>query len=539
MASRYLSRQVLGSLSHLPTWFFIIGYPCFWMELYVLKAPQGVTSPVAWVLFILVAVGVIAAWFKESGKESLLLHFWSSIQLNEKFLWLLAFLLAGIILFIVVLAGLQPIHLMQESDCMQYHYTLPRQHLILGSFTHIPWAADDLFLLPIDFALSPFWFFTILPNKLPQLIILFGLLGVLTRLVLALSGPNRSWTGIVVVLAFLGSHGLGIQMGTGMLDLTVVYLFFASLDSFRKGMWWMGSIEFSFFLWSKPLMPLQVLFVTLLLMILWKMARRFKWDIVNEFSFSLNRRVVFLLIILSVFIAGPFIAKSIHYAATPFFPWALGMMGDGASIKANPQAWDSLNRASSMWMDNVKDAYGHGRNLIAFIKHGWLLAVPEKGVNNAFDYPLGLGYLLFLGPFLFFFMKDLLQRRSHVSSFLVIVLWGLWWFSSQQARFLYIPLVLIFIFTTVRFVRVSKIFISCLIVALALELVSMWGAHKRDFLQPSYEVLRKEDKRLLEINRIYIQYCKKGYVYWPKHDVAYAQFPVKVIKENLPHTITF
>ena len=62
------------------------------------------------------------------------------------------------ILLIIVLASVEPIHLMQEADCMNYHYGLPRQHLILGSFGHISWAADDLFLLPVDFSLSPFWF---------------------------------------------------------------------------------------------------------------------------------------------------------------------------------------------------------------------------------------------------------------------------------------------------------------------------------------------------------------------------------------------
>jgi len=45
----------------------------------------------------------------------------------------------------------------------------------------------------------------------------------------------------------------------------------------------------------------------------------------------------------------------------------------------------------------MKDAYGLKRSLPGFVKHFWLVAVPEQGVNNRFDYPLGLIYLLCLG----------------------------------------------------------------------------------------------------------------------------------------------
>ncbi|MBF0489607.1 MAG: hypothetical protein HQL15_03180 [Candidatus Omnitrophica bacterium] len=494
----------------------------------------------AWVLFLFVFVSILGqSWGVFKAGWSQLRSFGLSLGLFEKFLWLSGFILVGVILIIIILAGMQPIHLTQETDCMQYHYALPRQHLILGSFAHIPWAADDLFLLPLDFSLSPFWFATEFPNKIPQLIVMFGLIAVLIRLAFSLRGAIRYGNLILIVFAVLGSRGLGIQMGTGMLDLVVAYLFFASLDSFRQGQWGMGAVEFTFFFWSKPLLPLQVLFVLLLLGMALVMARYFKWPMIEEFKIQHWQKGLCLFVVLSVFVAGPFIMKSIYYAATPLFPIEPGMLGNKAAIQSNPQAWMSLQKASFIWMHGVKDNYGHGRGIIAFIKHWWLLAVPEKGVNNSFDYPMGLSYLLFIGPFLFYLVRDFMGRKVSVGSWVVIFLWMLWWLSTQQARFLYIPILMVFLLVSVRLAKPSRSLLIGLMVALLMQVVSLLGAHRKDIFHPSWDVLREQDRRLVEMSRAYQRDSKKGYIDCPSHEVAYAQFPVRVIKENLPHTILF
>ena len=90
---------------------------------------------------------------------------------------ILAGLLSVLILVVGLYASLLPPHLMQESDALNYHYTIVRQHLILQSFKHIAWSHTDLFLLPINFALAPFWFESVLPNKLPQFLFFLGLNG--------------------------------------------------------------------------------------------------------------------------------------------------------------------------------------------------------------------------------------------------------------------------------------------------------------------------------------------------------------------------
>ena len=532
--------KITTPLSHLPTWFFIIGYPLFWLQLYTHSANYGVTSSVGWVLFggvallcLSVAVGGGQNYFKR------LIVFWSSLERIEKFFWSAGFAISLFIIGIVVLASLKPIHLIQESDCLRYHYALPRQHLILGSFAHIPWAADDLFLLPMDFALAPFWFATALPNKIPQLIIFLGLISMAVRLTSALATERRPWAGPLAALVILGTHGFGIQMGTGMLDLAIVYLFLASLDSLRLGNWFLAGVEFTFFFWSKPLMPLEVLITIGVWAFCLALARRSHWQIIDTFILKHGGRALGLFIALSVVVAGPFIVKSIYYAATPFFPLAPGFMGTWANIKIHPQSWHSLQQASQLWMEGTKNSYGHGRDLLSFVKHWWLLGVPEKGVNNSFDYPLGLPYLLLIGPFLFFLIKDIVQRKFSPLSVLAAVIWALWWFTAQQSRFLYVPLLIVFMVTIARLEKISRGLFLCLLISLCLEALSLWGAHKSDMGRWGVDDLRSQDKQLLELNHRYLEHSLPNYIDWPSHDVAYAQFPVMVRKENLPHTILF
>ena len=540
MALRNSLHKFLGHPSHFPTWFFIFGYPIFWLELYVFKARQGIVSPLAWTLFIFVAVVLLWHWLKEPKLWIVNLgKFWSSLDLIEKLLLAVGLILTIGILIIVVLAGFLPIHLIQESDCMQYHYALPRQHLILGSFAHIPWAADDLFLLPIDFALAPFWFVTIFLNKIPQLIICFGLLLILLRLILSMNSSANHWVAIIFIFALLGSHGLSVQMGTGMLDLTIAYLFFAALDSLRRGLWLFAAVEFTFFIWSKPLMPLQIACVGVFLVCILLLARYFKWQIFIDMNIKYWQQSLIAFILLSFFVAGPFIMKSMDYTATPLFPLAPGIMGTVAKIHNNPLAWDSLQQASDFWINRVKNSYGHGRDFIALLKQWWLLAVPEKNVNNTFDYPLGLPYLLFIIPFIVGFVKDFLVKKIYFLNLFSITMWVMWWFSTQQARFLYIPLLIVFMVSITRYVRISKILLFCLIIALSLEIISLWGSHKRDLFRSSQEVLRPEDKQLIKISQSYLNNHLNGYMEYWKHDVAYAQFPVRVTKEQLPHTIKF
>src|SRR5689334_15466081 len=60
------SLDKITPLSHLPTWFFIIGYPLFWLQLYTHTASDGITWPLAWVLFggIIVIFTIVPAYHR-------------------------------------------------------------------------------------------------------------------------------------------------------------------------------------------------------------------------------------------------------------------------------------------------------------------------------------------------------------------------------------------------------------------------------------------------------------------------------------------
>lgn len=516
-------------LSHLPTWFFIIGYPVFWLEMGSPHARTGMTSRSAWILFAAVAALALRQGLKMPRPGRIIWSFWNSNPRPSQFLWASGAAVSAVILIVAALAAGQPIHLMQETDCMHYHYSLPRQHLILGSLAHIPWSGYDLFVLPVDFALAPFWFATGLPNKLPQFLIMLGLIAVGARLTAALAGPSKPWAPAVFVLAFCGTHGFGIQMGTGMLDLTLAYLFFAAIDSLRTGRWVMAAIEFAFFFWAKPFLPLLMILGALLLALLWLAARSLRFEATDGLNMLPWRLAVFTFCLLSVPVAGPFIAKSLHYTATPLFPFVPGIIGH-APGSADPAAWRFVEEFSRFCTGEIRNGYGHGRDIISFFRFLWLAAVPEKGVNNSFDYPLGLTYLLFAGPFVWYTVKQALRRRFSWPGFFVLILFALWWPSSQQSRFLFIPILIMFGLAISRLARTGHVLLLCLTAALFMNAISIYNAHKRDLGRPAVDVLRPQDRALLEMSRAK-DLPSADFLTWPSEEVAYAQFPVQVEKE--------
>lgn len=257
-------RAIRFPLSHLPTFLLVIGYPIYWLELYVFRAGHGKTTPLAW---IIVSVFALIVFFRNyplliAGTRSFRSRF-SQELLLVKLLLISMGIAGGVILLCAFYASLLPPHLVQEFDALNYHITLPRQHLLWGSFGHIPWSTADLFLLPIDLALAPYWLATSLPNKLPQFFFVLGLLCVCGRIAWRFSG-GKIWPSVLLVLAVLGSHNIGIQVGTAMLDIVICYLFLAALDSFLSRAIWLGVVELSFYVWSKPLVPVQF-FVTLII----------------------------------------------------------------------------------------------------------------------------------------------------------------------------------------------------------------------------------------------------------------------------------
>src|SRR3989338_3382924 len=261
-------------LFHAPTLLLAIGFFFYWIELYGLRVPGGRTTAAATIAFCLILFAVLikdykslASRLKPLGGDFARLDFFNKISLGA------GFLIALIILGVGLNASLLPPHLIQEFDTLNYHLTLPRQHLILGSFQHIPWATADLYFLPIDFALAPYWLATALPNKLPQFLFFTVLVFVSMNLVRILSNRNML-SSFLIVLVILGSHNVGIQLGIAMLDVVICYLLVAALDSFLNGKLFLCAIESAFYFWSKSFIPLQICLVVFVLLGLYMVYRK-------------------------------------------------------------------------------------------------------------------------------------------------------------------------------------------------------------------------------------------------------------------------
>lgn len=223
--------------------------------------------------------------------------------------------------------------------------------------------------------------------------------------------------------------------------------------------------------------------------------------------------------------AGPFIVKSSYYARTPLFPFAVGLFPVNSSIDMGSPLWQSL-AAHAQQAVETKDHYGQGRSFLDFLKHLWLIAVPEKGVNNRYDYPVGLMYLLCLGPFISIFFSSLKQKRFSILPWFLIAYWFSWWLGSHQSRFLFVPIVLMITLVFSRKQFLSKTFQLCILISVILVGVSIVRAHKADWAKQWKDILRSRDRDLLELSLT----AKEGQsIQLDCFDVAFAGFPVEVV----------
>ncbi|VAX35693.1 hypothetical protein MNBD_UNCLBAC01-501 [hydrothermal vent metagenome] len=526
-------------ISHLPTLMLLIGYPVFWLEMYVIRKGYGQTTGLAAGLFILVSLCVV--YYKQQGILKKIGHFVQGVKVFDfvsKLFFGTAGMISLVILACVLYASLLPPHLIQESDALNYHITLPRQHLILESFQHIPWSTADLYLLPVNFALAPFWLVTELPNKFPQFLFLVGLVFVSVRLVDFLSQGNFL-AKVLAVFVVLGSHIVGIQMGTAMLDIALCYLFMASIDSLLHKKVFLATIEFTFYFWAKSFFPIQMILIGMglgtfylifkkcgLLSVGWNANRMFSRKDRMEYKKSF-RKVIFYFGILSIFIGGPFVVKSLSVTGTPLYPFGVGML--------NVRQMDKGSLAEQSLLENTEkvlatsEQYAPGRSLKDFIRHLWLIAVPEKGVNNRYDYPVGLVYLLCIGPFIWVLASSVRNRQFLIIPWLIVFFWGVWWMGSHQSRFLLIPILLMGIIILSQKIFQTKVFFGCVILSLALTSLSVFRAHRLDFGKSARDVLREKDKKLLEMSQT-VDRSKK--IQLSFFDAAFADFAVDVRNVN-------
>ena len=434
-------------LYHLPTLALLIGYSVYWLELLFISPGQ---PEVSWTASILLCITILHALYGVSWKQGWadwkewLLRKQANQDWQALATYVACLLPVVVILCSAVLAYSRPPHLAQEYDAVNYHFSLPRQHLLWSTFAHLPWSTADLFPLPLQFAMASYALVTSAPNKMAFLLPAIGLVFLCYRL--ATSEAGRL-SGLLVVGLLVGSHGVATQFGMAMFDLTIAYLAVAALDSWRcRRPVWVG-IEVAFLCSAKSWFLILVLGAIAATVLCVKAAERRGWDfgLVRRSRLpNLSHREVRIAVISAgiglLLIGGPFFAKATYYAGTPLYPLESCTFSGSLCEGDNP----SVNESASALL-LIRDAYGDGRGIFSFIRHLWTLSVPAEGVMNAFDYPLGLPYLLSFPVFIVSFIGGLRKRKLNVAGVLGVILYGAWWFGSQQTRFLYPAITMIFL----------------------------------------------------------------------------------------------
>ena len=513
----------------------VVGYIVFWIELFFFDTSSGSTSWLAWISFFLLSA-IICIRSRDSFFQSFryLSKTFKERSRFEKIVIVCGCFLSLIILLITLKASFLPPHFPQEYDTINYHITIPRQHLIANSFSHLSWSTADLYFLPIDFSLSPYWLATELPNKIPQIFFAIGLIGILANLIKIFSKNNEASI-FFIIFAILGSHNISIQLGTAMLDIVICYLFFAAVHSFLKKNYMLCSMELAFYFWSKSFFPIMIMLVItgilILIFLLKKIGFKIKPLFFNEPEKNTGyffHRVFIVFLAMSMVVGVPFIAKSIKYTGSPLFPFFVGKINLNKQIDVDSQHWLSIKEKAGQCL-KTKDQYGSGRSPIEFLKHLWLIAVPEKGVNNRYDYPIGLTYLLCLWPFLYLFFESIKRKQINILLWFITIYWVLWWFGSQQTRFLYVPIIAMFIAVISQKRFLTNIFCVGILISLLLVSISVFRAHKNDFGKNRYEVLRSKDKELLEMSK-YVDRTRPVSLNF--EDAAFADFLIKATNHH-------
>jgi len=85
----------------------------------------------------------------------------------------------------------------------------------------------------------------------------------------------------------------------------------------------------------------------------------------------------------------------------------------------------------------------------------------------------------------------------------------------------------------------SRVLLGAVIAALLLTTISVTRAHRPDWGKGRTQVLRPNDKAMLEVDREYLRAGRNDRLYLENSEICYAQFPVRVTREKLPLLFQF
>lgn len=159
-------------------------------------------------------------------------------------------------------------------------------------------------------------------------------------------------------------------------------------------------------------------------------------------------------------------------------------------------AGENIRESAKQHLD-TRDSYGNGRGFTAFFKHLWRVAVPTKGVNNEFDYPLGLPWLIGIFLLAVSLILGFHEKRVTPESAVALAFWAVWWAGSHQSRWLYPVMAFAWLGTMgiQRMVR-QRIFLGALMVSAAFSLISQGRSLRPDIFRPSAEIQGQQMRRV-------------------------------------------
>ncbi len=415
------------------------------------------------------------------------------------FTYAVGFLLLTAIISLALFSALRPPFLPQEYDAINYQMGIPRQLLIRESLTRIDWSVADLWPMAMQIGMAPIFsaFGTI--NKLPQFLFALGAAATLYKLPKQIN-PNLSspLLQVIPLLAIFGSHGVAIQLGTGMMDLPALYLLLLSISAAYDRRIFTAALSLAVYTASKAFHPFQIGAVVIA-------AAVWMWP--NRPALKLYlKKFLPIFISLSVLLMARSTWNSLNASGTPLFPFFACAFAEGKYCADEKR---SILEESASLLLATRGTYGSGRGLQALFDHFWRISVPTKGVNNEFDYPLGLPWLLLLvmAPFA-------IARERRLNSFLAlaVLFWALWWMNSHQSRWLYPTLAFGFLGTIEIQKMASRLLPALVAVSLLFTSISQFRSLAPTIrLSPGEIRSREEEKiqwddqgRLLNIELLYV-----------------------------------
>ncbi len=421
--------------------------------------------------------------------------------------YLLCFAFLILELGLGLFSALRPPHLPQEYDAIHYQMGVPRQLLIQHSLAWINWSVTDLWPMAMQWGMAPVSLAFSTINKLPQFIFTLGVAACLWRLAKKIAPQGEKLLPLTFpLLAFFGAHGVMIQIGSGMMDLPALYLLLLGLLGFLEKRYAVAALALAVYAGSKAFHPFQI-GAMIIGGLTWHFFTQKKMLISQVFT-----RFLPLLLGFSLLLLARSSIVSLAATGTPLFPFAACEITKGNLCNAANQA---ILDDSSRILLGTRNRYGNGRGPIAFLEHFWRVSVPSDGVNNEYDYPLGLPWLLLVVLLGFSISKG--GWRAPLFQ-LTILFWLLWWFNSHQSRWLYPTMAFGFLATIPQQLKVQKIFPYLLAVSLAFSLVSQTRSLLPTMGISAHEIQAKEEAKVQWERKGVLQSATLLYVKEPAPD---------------------